>query len=184
MKKHSIERINLIYKTCIKCNKEYPSSHIFFRRHIKYKDGLNSTCKICHRELTNMWISDKKCLSSYIGAKNRCTNKNNKDYKRYGALGIKFKFESYDSFIKHIGQRPDGTTLDRIDNNGDYDYGNVKWSTPKQQAQNRKNTKLNEEERKEIFRLVSLGKDKKEISKNFNISLTYVYTINQRLGGL
>jgi hypothetical protein len=74
---------------------------------------------------------------SYEAAKSRCNNCNNKDYHLYGGKGKQFLFNNFYEFFDHIGPRPDGLTLDRIDNEGDYIAGNVKWSSRKQQTQNR-----------------------------------------------
>jgi len=76
--------------------------------------------------------------SIYLMARARCTNPNNQDYKYYGGRGITFEFETFEQFIKAVGPRPNGRTLDRIDNSQGYKLGNVKWSTPTEQACNRR----------------------------------------------
>ncbi len=78
--------------------------------------------------------------------KKRCYNPNNKWYKNYGGRGIKMYepwITSFVSFLQYVGNRPDrGYSIDRIDNNGDYEPGNVKWSTKKEQDNNRRTTVL------------------------------------------
>lgn len=79
--------------------------------------------------------------SSWIAMLGRCRNPSHKDYPKYGARGIMVCDEwaaSFASFYTHVGPRPKGTTLDRIDGTGHYKPGNVRWATPKQQARNRK----------------------------------------------
>jgi len=76
--------------------------------------------------------------SSYKNARNRCNNPNNKNYKYYGGRGIEFRFKDFNEFFNHIGSRPVGTSLDRIKTEGHYETGNVKWSTPQQQVDNRR----------------------------------------------
>ena len=83
-------------------------------------------------------------LASYEAAKGRCTNPNRKRYEYYGGRGIKFLFKNFYDFYHHIGPRPEGTTLDRIDTNGNYEHGNVKWSTRKEQGTNRRSVILYE----------------------------------------
>lgn len=71
----------------------------------------------------------------------RCGNPNATAYAAYGGRGIKVcdAWEnSFAAFYADMGARPEGTTLDRIDTNGDYAPGNCKWSTPKEQGANRR----------------------------------------------
>lgn len=74
---------------------------------------------------------------SFLCAKERCVNPNAENFHKYGGRGIKFLFESFDLFKQVLGERPEGTTLDRIDSRGDYVKGNVRWATPREQRQNR-----------------------------------------------
>lgn len=80
--------------------------------------------------------------AAYNSAKARCTNSNHPNYKHYGQRGIRFLFSSFEEFIDEIGLRPSSLhSLDRENNDGHYEPGNVRWATPSEQANNRR-TKL------------------------------------------
>lgn len=76
---------------------------------------------------------------------NRCTNPNQANFKRYGAAGISVcdRWGSFENFLADMGNCPAGHTLDRWPNGGgNYEPGNCRWATPKQQANNTKNSIL------------------------------------------
>lgn len=75
---------------------------------------------------------------AYHNARTRCTNPNSENWPRYGARGIKFLFTSFDQFMDEIGPKPTPDhQLDRRDNDGHYEPGNVRWATPAENTNNR-----------------------------------------------
>lgn len=76
--------------------------------------------------------------ASYLAAKRRCTDPRIIGYKNYGGRGIKFLFASFEQFFAEVGHRPHGETIDRIDVNGHYEPGNIKWSTRLEQRLNQR----------------------------------------------
>jgi hypothetical protein len=82
--------------------------------------------------------------NSYRAAMERCRNPAHTSYKNYGGRGIEFRFKSLEELKVDIGERPDGYSLDRINTNGHYEPGNVRWATIKQQSRNRCNNVVNE----------------------------------------
>lgn len=76
---------------------------------------------------------------AYSLAKGRCSNTNTPNFKDYGGRGIEFRFASFEAFFAEVGKRPsDRHSLDRIDNFGHYEPGNVRWATRKEQNANRR----------------------------------------------
>jgi hypothetical protein len=71
----------------------------------------------------------------------RCTNSNTVDWPNYGGRGIRVcpEWRDFTVFLKHVGPRPASwMSLDRIDVNGNYESGNVRWATPSQQRRNQR----------------------------------------------
>lgn len=71
---------------------------------------------------------------------NRCTNENYAEYHRYGERGITVCDEwisSFENFYAHVGDKPKGMTLDRIDNDKGYAPGNVRWASYSDQMNNK-----------------------------------------------
>ena len=68
----------------------------------------------------------------------RCNDKNNNEFHRYGGRGVKIgdQWNSFEVFVSDMGERPAGTSIDRIDNDGNYELGNCRWATAKEQSRN------------------------------------------------
>lgn len=79
---------------------------------------------------------------AWTNAKTRTTNPRYKDWRYWGARGIRMAPEwlhDFPAFFAHIGPRPGpGYSIDRIDNNGDYAPGNVRWATATEQKMNQR----------------------------------------------
>lgn len=90
-------------------------------------------------------MADTPEYDAWCKAKRRCFNPKDNRYSNYGARGITMCPEwvaSFDSFFRHIGPRPAGAHLDRINNDGNYEPGNVRWATRTASMRNRQDTIL------------------------------------------
>lgn len=122
--------------TCVKSNKELAS-------------GVKSCSTACGVSASNtirskhgMWKS--KEYRAWSGIKQRCLNPSNTHYVRYGGRGITICpqwVDSFEQFLSDVGEAPSNAlSLDRIDNDGNYEPGNVRWATRKIQSNNRQRT--------------------------------------------
>jgi hypothetical protein len=78
-----------------------------------------------------------KTYDAWRNAQQRCENPNNPRYAAYGGRGIELRI-TYEELLAEIGPKPEGMLLDRIDNDGHYEKGNLRWATPKESARNRR----------------------------------------------
>lgn len=80
----------------------------------------------------------------WASMKQRCLNPKGKRYADYGGRGIVIceKWMLFENFLADMGPRPKGTSLDRINNDGNYEASNCKWSTAKEQIDNRRIRKI------------------------------------------
>lgn len=119
-----------------------------------------SVCTVAHSQLVNGSTKSCGCLRK-LNARNRfsthgksktrvhhlwsgmlarCNNPNQDNYCRYGARGISVcqRWHQFEAFLADMGEPPPGASLDRIDNDGNYEPGNVKWSTKHEQERNKR----------------------------------------------
>jgi hypothetical protein len=93
----------------------------------------------CSRKKQNIThgFSKNHLYGAYKNARIRCANPKSHKWDSYGGRGIKFMLGSADEFISKMQDSWfEGASLGRIDNNGHYEYGNIRWETNKQQARN------------------------------------------------
>jgi hypothetical protein len=81
---------------------------------------------------------------SWVAMHTRCTNPKHPKFRLYGGRGITVceRWASFEAFLADMGERPKGTTLDRIDNDRGYERGNCRWATDSEQNSHRSNNHL------------------------------------------
>lgn len=81
-----------------------------------------------------------RTYNSWASMLSRCRDKNKPAYARYGAIGITVceRWEKFENFLADMGERPEGCSIDRIDNDKGYEPGNCRWATPIQQRRNQR----------------------------------------------
>lgn len=74
----------------------------------------------------------------------RCTCESHREFKHYGGSGVTVceRWKTFENFLQDMGERPEGTTLGRKLDSGNYEPGNAYWQTPAQQAQERANRRM------------------------------------------
>ncbi len=115
--------------------------------------GDTQSCGCYRKEITKLRsIKHGEALKTveykaWAGMLQRCTNKNNQDYYSYGGRGIKVckrGLNSYKNFLIDMGRKPNKEySLDRINNNGNYEPSNCRWATYSEQNLNRRKFKRN-----------------------------------------
>jgi hypothetical protein len=116
------------------------------------RKGKSKSCAACSRKMGHAKAREMTAKHGGVKAEyrawsrmlERCRNPNDRSFKWYGGRGIKVCEEwqgdgGFERFMEHVGHRPsDRHSLDRIDNDGNYEPGNVRWATKKEQQRNRR----------------------------------------------
>lgn len=133
------------------------------------------TCGSC-----NDWFKYPKEYSAWAGMKTRCYNKEERYYPDYGGRGIIVAdvfLEDFLNFLDHIGPAPGPEySVDRINNEGNYEPGNIRWATDKEQANNKRDSK-NSLTQQDYLDIISSPHSVQFLAKKYNRAIQTIRNI-------
>lgn len=131
-KSSKIDRFGTIYWDCVcECGR---------KRQIQgssLKQGRTKSCSFCANKRHG--YEGTPTYSSWVSMRRRCIDPKSHGYANYGGRGIEVceEWAFFEKFLSDMGERPSGTSIDRIDNDKGYFKENCRWATSKQQIRNR-----------------------------------------------
>lgn len=138
------------------------------------RSGDSKSCGCIKREVTSArsikhGYAKTRTWVSWQEMKRRCDKPEAPGYQHYGGRGIGVcdRWREFANFVADMGERPDGTSLDRVDVNGDYTPDNCRWATTSQQGRNKRGLKLSPEKVREARALRADGALWKELATRY-----------------
>src|SRR5262249_47439361 len=108
------------------------------------KTGHTASCGCLHRDIVTTHGAAKggrnsRTYSTWAGMIQRCTNSKTSEYENYGGRGITVCqrwLDSYEAFLADMGEKPSGKTIDRINNDGNYEPSSCRWVSQRENNRN------------------------------------------------
>jgi hypothetical protein len=140
--------------------------------------GTTKSCGCLMREVGNRTrthgLSKSSTYRSWLAMRSRCENPNNIDWQHYGGRGITVcqSWNTFENFLTDMGRRPNGTSIDRINNAGNYEPANCRWASETTQQRNRRNNKLTETVAASIRSDAASGMSSHALGRKYGIAQT------------
>lgn len=153
--------------------------------HIAQRFASSATCKACSDAANVRFKARNPLIHTYYHMIDRCTNEESPDYENYGARGIAVcdrwldPETGYDAFCADMAEKPDGFSLDRIDNDGNYEPSNCRWADRVTQTRNQRSTKIKGEDLPDIFEMLDAGMTYRKIAERYGCDQSNIYCIRR-----
>lgn len=125
-------------------------------------------------------MTTSSTYKSWSGMKARCYKTDMQDYPKWGGRGITVCDRwrnSFECFLADMGEKPDGVTLERINNDGNYEPANCRWATRTDQSRNRGYCRVDEFKARRIRIKRAAGATLEALSREYGIAVSHVHRI-------
>lgn len=151
----------------------------------KLRAGRSFSCFECRNISQPHGKVGSRTYASWSAMKLRCLNRQYGRFADYGGRGITIcdRWMKFENFLADMGERPEGATLDRIDNEGNYEPGNCRWATVAEQNRNQRARKrgmaLSRDQAREVRAALVAGETPRVLALRYGVSCNAIREIRR-----